>query len=373
MQMKKIRVKAIGIIITFIIVLFMAATLIRKKGEISFHENRRLAELPRISLSSLADGTFFSSLGNYVSDHFAFRSKMLAANAKLYIYKGEPIINDVFITDERMLHAEIRDEKSEWKSAEAINELAEKFNDSVYVIAVPSSDGVYSDNLPEYLNSYTQKSQIDGFYNALDSSIKRIDAYSILKMLNDNYIYYRNDTRWTSYGAYCVYRTVIQKLGFMPITYDKYTIEHVTSEFRGNLYNKTLYTGTKADIIDIYYYDKGSKIVSMKAYDKNGKSTDVSMYDKSFINTNDSYKFYMGNENGLIIIKTDVSNDKKLLLIKDEYADCFIPFLAQHYSEIAVLSEDCKLSEYSGLLDINDYNQMLLLFGADNLVNEKVF
>ena len=67
MQMKKIRVKAIGIIITFIIVLFMAATLIRKKGEISFHENRRLAELPRISLSSLADGTFFSGLGNYVS------------------------------------------------------------------------------------------------------------------------------------------------------------------------------------------------------------------------------------------------------------------------------------------------------------------
>ena len=192
-------------------------------------------------------------------------------------------------------------------------------------------------------------------------------------MLNDNYIYYRNDTRWTSYGAYCVYRTVIQKLGFMPITYDKYTIEHVTSEFRGNLYNKTLYTGTKADIIDIYYYDKGSKIVSMKAYDKNGKFTDVSMYDKAFINTNDSYKFYMGNENGLIIIKTDVSNDKKLLLIKDEYADCFIPFLAQHYSEIAVLSEDCKLSEYNGLLDINDYNQMLLLFGADNLVNEKVF
>ena len=31
--------------------------------------------------------------------------------------------------------------------------------------------------------------------------------------------------------------------------YDKYTIEHVTSEFRETYINKTLYTGTKADII----------------------------------------------------------------------------------------------------------------------------
>ena len=115
----------------------------------------------------------FQWLGNYVSDHFAFRSKMLAVNAKLYIYKGEPIINDVFITDERMLHAEIRDEKSEWKSAEAINGACRKFNDSVYVIAVPSSDGVYSDNLPEYLNSYTQKSQIDRLLQCVGQQYKK--------------------------------------------------------------------------------------------------------------------------------------------------------------------------------------------------------
>ena len=64
------------------------------------------------------------------------------------------------------------------------------------------------------------------------------------------------------------------------------------------------------------------------------------------------------------------ANDKKLLVIKDEYADCFIPFLTQHYSEIAVISGKCRLSDYSGIINPDEYAQTFFLFGADNLTDK---
>ena len=35
-----------------------------------------------------------------------------------------------------------------------------------------------------------------------------------------------------------------KKLGFSPTAYDKYTIDHVTDGFRGDLYNRSQYSGS---------------------------------------------------------------------------------------------------------------------------------
>lgn len=363
--MEKISKKVCGIVVSIFIVGFFFLTLIREKGVISYHENRKLAEFPK--LSTIADGTFFSGLSDYVSDHFAFRRRLLEINAKSNIYTGEPIVNDVYISKDMMLSAKKRHSVKNSENAKKINSFAESYQGSVYVMAVPSSDGVYTEKLPEYLTSCTQKSQIDSFYASLGSNIKKIDAYNILKMLSDNYIYYRNDTKWTSYGAFCVYKTAIQKLGFQPVTYDKYKIEHMGTDFRGNLYNKTLSSNTKADMIDVYVCIDGKNVTDVISYDKNGKAEKAELYDKSFLETNEPYKFYLG-ENDILKIKTDIGNDKKILVFKDEFADCFIPFLTQHYSEIAVVSEKCGFSDYKNIIKLSEYNQVLFLYGADNII-----
>ena len=132
-----------------------------------------------------------------------------------------------------------------------VNNFAEKYSSSFYFIAVPSSDGIYSNLLPEYIPDDFQSEQIQNFYDRLSPGIRKINAFNILKNFSDEYIYYRTDTKWTAYGAYCVYRTAIQKLGFIPVAYDKFTIEHVTSDFRGNLYNISQCDIAKNDFIDI--------------------------------------------------------------------------------------------------------------------------
>ncbi|MCD7810752.1 MAG: hypothetical protein LUG91_02705 [Ruminococcus sp.] len=362
---KRVSQKITAVIVFAFILAFLAVTIVREKGKMSYQENRELAQMPEISAASLLDGSYFDELGTYLSDHFAGRSHWIYVKGEIDAEVGESIVNGVFIADNMLLSTSSCEIDNVEDIAAAFNEYTASYSGSVYLVAVPSSSGVYSELLPDYLENDTEKQQIDSLYSQLDSSIRTIDAYNILKMLNENYIYYRNDSKWTSYGAYCVYRTVIQKLGFIPTAYDKYTIEHITGDFRGNLYNITQYNGVKADMLDIYNYADGAEVTECTGYNAEGKSFEMELYDRSAIYSCDMYNLYLGEAVPMIKISTSVNNDKKLLVIKDSTADCFIPFLIQHYSEIAVISPECLTDGMSTLLNKNGYEQTLFLFGTD--------
>lgn len=371
--MNKIINRITAVIVLLFIAGFLTMTLLREKGTDSYQENRRLAELPEFTLSSLTDGSCTEKLGSCFTDHFAGRSYWLCINGAISANLGESSVNGVYVADDMLLAMPEMDENSFDECISAVNDYAVNYNGIVYFVAVPSSSGVYSERLPQYFDSNSEKELIDSLYNSLESDIRKIDAYNILKMLNDNYIYYRSDSRWTSYGAYCVYRTVIQKLGFLPAAYDKYTIEHVTGDFRGNLYNISQYTGVKSDILDVYSYSGGAEITECVGYNNDGTFYEKKLYDKSYIGTNDMYKLYLGEDAPFVRIRTSVNNEKKLLVIKDDYGDCFIPFLLQHYSEIAVISPDYLENGVSSFINPDDYEQTLFLYGIENLNSSGIF
>ncbi len=359
--------KISALILFAVILTFSAVTLFRPKKEESPNENRQLAEFPEITWENLLDGNFGKQLISCTADHFAGRDELISASARLESGICESIVNGVYISENRLLSADVSSRGSTEKSAEKVNEFVKNYNGAVYFVAVPTSSGVYEDKLPSYLLKSTEKQQIDSMYASLDSGIRKIDAYNILKMLSDNYIYYRSDSKWTSYGAFCVYRTVIQKLGFMPVSYDKYTIEHITDDYKGNLYSKTQYMESKPDLLDIYEYSGGAEITDCKGYDNNGMMYRKSLYDRNAVESDDMYRLYLGDKLPLVKIQTNIKNDKKQLVIGDDYAVCFVPFLTQHYSEIAFVSPDYMEKELSEFLIPDDYEQLLFLFGIDSL------
>lgn len=346
-------------------------TLFGRKQPVSFTEDRELADVPKVNMSSIYDGSTTKGLSSYITDHFAGRRIWVAAKTRLQTEISESIVNGVYVSDERLLDVELSQKKdgSIADNADIFNSFFKSYDGMVYFAAIPTSTGVYGDVLPAHVVSYSEKQQINDLYEALASDIRKIDAYDILKMMKDNYIFYRNDTKWTSYGAYCVYKTVIQKLGVLPTSYDKFSIEHVSDKFRGNLYNRTLTTDTKADIIDIYRYKDSKNEVVCKVIDNDGNERDGSIFDRSKLGSSNMYSMYLGDAAPLVKIKTNVNNEKKLLVIKDSYADCFIPFLLQHYSEIAVASPEKMDKGLVDEIDINEYGQTLFLFGIEDLGN----
>lgn len=371
--MKNTASKITAVVMLTFVLFFLVFTIIGHKSDSSSYENDTPEHIVELSFETLIDGSFSDALNILITRNFPARNSWIAANSAFQAQFNGNIVNGVYVNEKMLLNADISSRASSEKSAQEIKKFRSSYSGAMYFVAVPTSSGVYEEYLPKYLLSNPESRQINTFYNSLGADIRQIDAYNILKMLNENYIYYRNDTKWTSYGAYCVYRTVIQKLGFIPIAYDKYTIEHVTNEFRGNLYNKTLYSGVKPDMIDSYKFSSGAEIAECIGFDNNGQAQKQTICDKKRLDSGNKYDFYAGGELPLLKISTSVNNERKILVIKDSFGDCFLPFLVQHYSEIAVVSPEnleCSLSE---LINTEDYEQMLFIFGIDSISDSSNF
>lgn len=280
-------------------------------------------------------------------------------------------IGDVYLTNDRLLECpQSLDTAAMTASADAIDQFYQKYQIPTTVIAVPPAGEFYASDLLDGMSYPLQMPAIESFYQAIDSPIRKIDVYHVLFTATEDYIYYRTDEKWSCYGAYCVYRNAIQRMGFAPISYDQYVITHAGT-FRGNLYDSCLYDRVTPDMIDVYSDEDGSKVTDMTAYPANGEPEQRELYQMQPDGTADLNTFYLGEPCEKLVIRTNLNNQKKLLLFKDDYADCMVPFLLQHYSEICILDVTQMEHGLSELADVSDYTQVLILCDADTFADTK--
>lgn len=372
MRLKQLKISALIFIILLIVL--PIATAFSKKETKSDMENRTLATFPKFSIQSVRDKSFMNGFESYISDHFIGRIKWIELKVDTELLIGKKEINNIYITDNMLIEKLQEPNYPEInKSVDAINNLAERFkNPEYYVLVAPTSAGIYLDKLPNNAPQVQQKEAvIDYIYGSLSDNITSIDVYNNLYASKDEYIYYRNDHHWTSLGAYYAYNTAIQKLGFTPIPYSKFNIEHASDDFKGTFYSKSLYNGIKADTIDIYTMDKSKGIQSMVVNDGTSETTFNTLYDRSYLDTKDKYGTFLSENNPIVTVKTNVQNDKKILIIKDSYANSVVPFLAEHYSEITILDLRYIGITSENIVNINDYNQVLFLYNASTIAQDE--
>jgi len=364
--------KLSAILFMAVLLVFPVLTLISEKEVFSATENRNLASFPKISIESIKDKSFMDGLEKYLSDHFIGRTEWVEAKVKTEVLIGKEEINGVYITNDMLIQKlNTPDYDKVNKAMEAINKFAADNKANIYVMFAPTAGGIYSGELPKNAPVFNQKAFIEYMYNKLNSNVTTIDVYNSLYAVRDEYIYYRNDHHWTSYGAYCGYKTAIKKLGFSEISYNKYHIEHASNSFKGTLYSKTLYDKIIPDMVDLYNYENGAKVTSVEVNDGMEVKEYDSIYFREYLKEKDKYLVYLGPNQPLIKIKTDVKNERKLLVIKDSYANTFIPFLTQHYSEITVLDLRYIRTSYNDIVNMDDYNQVLIIYSAATMENDE--
>ena len=59
--------------------------------------------------------------------------------------------------------------------------------------------------------------------------------------------------------------------------------------------------------------------------------------------SSDRYQLFFSKNTGKIEVTTSAKNNKVLLVLKDSYANCFIPFLSNEYSKIIMI--DCRYTK----------------------------
>lgn len=372
MRLKQLKITAL--LFMLILVVLPIATIFSKKEEKSEMENRTLAKFPKLLISTIKDKSFMDGFEDYLSDHFILRINWIELKVDIELMLGKKEINNVYITDDMLIEKLEEPNYQEMNnSVSAINNLAERFtNPEFFVMIAPTSAGIYIDELPNNAPQINQKEQvIDYIYGSLSDRVSSIDVYNALYASKSEYIYYRNDHHWTSLGTYYAYNVAIQRLGFNPISYDKFNIEHTNNDFKGTFYSKTLYNGIKTDTIDIYTMDKSKGIQSMVVNDGSNETEFDTLYDRSYLDTKDKYGMFLSENNPIVTVKTNVDNEKKLLVIKDSYANSFVPFLSEHYSEITILDLRYIGVTSENIVNINDFNQVLFLYNASTIAQDE--
>ena len=145
-------------------------------------------------------------------------------------------------------------------------------------------------------------------------------------MLAGDDVFYRTDHHWTTMGAQAAYTLWAQATGHTARSYD---LTLATDSFRGTLYSKVLLPDS---VYDSVYYAPEITVESVVCDGKDG-----ALYDLSALKQKDKYELFLGGNYGQCVITTGTENGKHLLLVKDSFANSFVPFLTGDYETITMI------------------------------------
>ena len=411
------RLSAVLFAATLVIFGFISA--VDKNKTVSKEENRKLAERPKFSFSSLFSGEYTVAYEDFYSDNFPARSFFMSCSNK---------INDVFTrfsggSDEVMISTEKKDEDFVGEGVDLLGDKKQGMKENNAEVA-PDSDAsirgsillagnraleiyyhnqenskAYADILnktaaampqgvkfysmlcptaiefygtAEYRNGvHSQRDSIQKTYDMLSDSIVKVDAYSNLVDSVKDYIYFRTDHHWTARGAYCGYKAFCDVSGNTATPLESFAT-HKLDGFLGSLYKASQQAQVLADNPDYVECFDLSVDVQNTVYPNtvmnptDGVSTYVVARE---VNDTNKYLAFIAGDQPLEKIVTSVKNGKKILVIKESYGNAFVPFLCNNYEEIYVIDPrwiDMNLPTFVAANGINEVIAVNYMFAIGN-------
>ena len=245
--------------------------------------------------------------------------------------------------------------------ADALNRLKAEMPDTkAYCLMAPTAIEFYA---PSKYNTGVSKSQYEGMcyiYEQL-KDITPVNAYAEMAAHTDEYLYFRSDHHWTTLGAYYAYRTFAKVAGFTPV--DKNTLRTgKLSPFLGLFYKDTKSTALSNDPDYVEYFIPPVNTTAIAS------DTDAAMsnsYSIKVINTettsSNKYLAFVGGDHGVVKITTDAQSDKSIVVIKESYANAFVPWLCANYKTIYVLDPRQLTVKLADFVKTNSIDEVLFL------------
>lgn len=244
--------------------------------------------------------------------------------------------------------------------AEYVNKYKSDLGDNVnvYSMVCPTSMSFY---WPKQ-SDVSHGSEEDNIAN-IDEHLKDvtpIDLIPILSKHTEEHIYSRTDHHWQPLGAYYSAQEFC-KVADVPFadlsTYTKHTIEN----YVGTLYG---YSGSiiiKENPEDFVFYAPNNEY-STEYFDID--NTPQGKGELLVEATGSSaYLTFMGGDEKITHVTTDVKNGRNLVIIKDSYGNALVPFLTSSFENIYVI--DMRHFELNAIDYIKDVNATDVLFAMN--------
>ncbi len=362
---KKILIAVFAFILLFF-PLYSLFTLPTEERPFSENENRYLAAFPKISFSKIMDKSFMTGFESWSSDMFAGREIWIQTMNGTEQLLGKKEINDVFISDNMLIQKwDGYNKNSVQKNLDAMNFFGREYSEiPMFIMLAPTSQEIYPEYIPYSAITENQKSFIKYVYEEL-TLFNSIDVTQTFQEHKERYIFYRTDHHWTSLGAYLAYLSSATKMNFTPIDLSDFNIEHASNSFKGTLFSKTLNNKITPDTIDYYTLSAGDPVVSVEIQNGDKVNTYDTLYFREYLEVKDKYSSFMGSNSPIMNIHSElIGNTKKLLIFKDSYAHCLIPFYTKNYSEITVVDMRYINTDYREFITVSDYDEVLFVYNV---------
>ena len=374
--MKKIIKYPIIILFTVFIGVFTLWDMTAPIKSFSEIENRYLATKPKATIKNIFDNSFSKKYETYINDQFVERDNWINIKSLAETSIGKVQNNSITYGDDDYMFEVLEkfDENKLKRNSEFISKFIEKYaNKNITLTIIPTSYMILDDKLPYGMIKADEIKYINDFYNYLNTNknLNCIDFSPTLFNHKNEYIYYKTDHHWTSLGAYYCYKEFAKQKGFTPVDINNLKENNVPN-FYGTYFNKAKLFTAKPDIIT--YYD--IPVAHFEYEDSNVKD---SLYDYSKFKTKDKYAAFMHGNNGITYIKSENNLNKingktsRLLIIKDSYANSFIPFLTFNYDEIYVVDLRGLPIPISELEKEHNFDDIMIMYNFVSFMNDNNF
>jgi hypothetical protein len=421
--------RIVSVFTIFFSALFLIGLMIPLRPKTSEVEKRELTKFPSLSISGLMTGSFMDEVTTWYADTFPFREALITGQSKLKALYGlraeelhgstgkvadeipttasgtapvltpAPTVSDnvtsgssgTDTTDENLKDGTI-EEKGEvagtiyvaddrgfeifYFSKENSDAYASMINTvkadvgsgvNVYSLIAPSSFGIsLTEDVQTSLGGSSEKDSIKYTYSVMNSSVKTIDAFSEIKKHNAEYVYFNTDHHWTQLGAYYAYRAFCAEKGFTPNAIDDYEKTDQGS-FLGTYYASSGESAAlKSNEDQVYSYTPLSTN-DEKIYYNSGKVSDWNIINDAS-DVSDKYAAaFIGGDLPLVEMDNPKINDgSAVVVIKDSFGNCFVPFLIDHYDKVYVVDYRYYEGSVASLIEENNIEDVLF---CNNIVS----
>ena len=318
------------------------ANLVWPKRDMIELENRKAAQFPAFSVEALLDGRWQSGFARWMQDQFLLRDAWIntqRAADEIVFQKAEE--GGILLGKDRWMFTKLftiddATRQQTAKNVQAVAEFAARYPGKVTFLLAPSASVIYPEALPAGAPMADENALLDDIFAQVGESAAVIDLREPFTARRDEYLYFKTDHHWTTNGAYRAYEQFCALKGLTP--FDRDAHEAVTVEdFQGTHYAATRLWDVENDTITYYPLPN-----QMTIYNITGEAQYEPLKTENLI----------------------------ILVVKDSYANSFIPYLTANYEKIGVV--DFRNFKYGldSTIEREGYDEVLILYNFQTFISD---
>ena len=367
------RKPAATLAVLFLVLVFGAALLNLfwpKRTELAL-ENRKAAQFPTFKISALLDGNWQKAFGTWMQDQVMGRDQWVnlqrAADEAVFLKTEEGGIllgrDHWMFTRQFSEGADVQAQTA--KNVAAVSDFASRYPGRVTFLLAPSAAVIYAEALPAGAPIIDENKNLDAIFTQISQTAQVLDLRDAFTAHKEEYLYFKTDHHWTTQGAYLAYQQFCALKGLTPFAVGS---SETVPDFLGTHYSSTRLWNVQPDTITWYPMNNQMTVYRLTGEAQFEVDRVEPMINTEKFTTRDKYAAFLDGNNGYSVIEG--SGEGSILVVKDRYANSFVPYLTANYAKIGVVDFRGFAYGLDSTIEKEGYDEILVLYNYQTFVSD---